>query len=85
MWLLTAWTGDGTDGGECPTLLLRMLESLTEIDWTKDSVFAITRNKETNATVMGFLDAHSRADDQHIIPGDRYFITKEVALNLEIE
>ena len=82
---MTAWTGDGVDGGECPSLLLRMLESLNEIDWKKDSVFAITRNKETNLTVMDFLDARSRAADQHIIPGDRYFISKEEALNLEIE
>lgn len=82
---MTAWTGDGVDGGECPSLLLRMLESLNEIDWKKDSVFAITRNKETNATVMDFLDAQSRAADQHIIPGDRYFISREEALNLQIE
>lgn len=33
---------------------------------------------------MDFLDAQCRAADQHIILGDRYFITKEEALNMKI-
>ena len=79
---MNAWSGEGAD--EC-SILLRMLESLTEIDWQKDSVWAITRNHATNSALMNFLDARSQVGDQHISPADRYVVSKEEALKLEIE